>query len=80
MNYTLNVSIPKPLVDRAKEQVKKGYYTSFSEVVRAALRDLLLTDIPEYKMSKRMEKLVDKAIAEYNEGKIKPISSLKELE
>lgn len=80
MNYTLNVSIPKPLVDRAKEQVKKGYYASFSEVVRTALRELLVPQVPEFKMSKRMEKIVELGLKEYREGKIKPISSLKELE
>lgn len=80
MNSTLNVSIPKPLVELAKEQVKKGYYTSFSEVVRDALRNMLIADIPEYKMSKRTEKIVEQAMKEYRAGKIKPISSLKELE
>ncbi len=80
MNYSLNISLPKPLVELAKKQVKNGYYSSFSEVVRDALRNLLLTDVPQFSMSKPMEKTVAEAYQDYQQGKTEPIASLKQLE
>jgi putative addiction module CopG family antidote len=80
MNYTTNISIPKPLADLAKAQVTKGYYGSFSEVVRAALRQHLIhDDIPTYKMSKKAEAKAAQAMKEYKEGKTKKISSINDL-
>ena len=35
---TLNVSLPKALEDRVREQVASGRYGSASEVIREALR------------------------------------------
>lgn len=77
--YTVNISLPKKLADLAHEQVKKGYYGSLSEVIRDALRNLFEPEIPTYKMNKRMIKNVDQAWKEYKSGKLKPISSIKEL-
>jgi putative addiction module CopG family antidote len=80
MNYTVNVSIPKPLADIAHEQVKKGYYSTLSEVVRAALRKLLVEDqVPTFKMSAKAEKRAEKAYQEYLEGKAIKINSVKDL-
>jgi Arc/MetJ-type ribon-helix-helix transcriptional regulator len=42
MNQTINISLPIDLVKLAKDQIKLGYYTSISEVVRDALRHSLL--------------------------------------
>ncbi len=80
MNYTVNVSIPKPLADMAHEQVKKGYYATFSEVVRAALRRLLVEDhVPTFQMSKKAQRRVARALKEYRQGKTIRVTSVKDL-
>ncbi|KKP59036.1 MAG: hypothetical protein UR52_C0015G0012 [Candidatus Gottesmanbacteria bacterium GW2011_GWA1_34_13] len=80
MNYTVNISLPKQLAELAQEQVKKGYYSSFSEVVREALRHLFEPKIPEYQLSKKAISRIEKALKDYKNGNLKPISSLSELE
>lgn len=82
MNYTLNVSIPKTLAGMAKEQVKKGYYSSLSEVIREALRRLLLTEadsIPVIKPSKRAERRALKVLEDHKAGRTIKASSFSEL-
>lgn len=39
MNRTINISIPDKLLEEARLQVKKGYFSSVSEIVRSALRE-----------------------------------------
>ena len=84
MNYTINVSIPKTLANLAKERVKAGYYSSLSEVIREALRNLLMTEstteVPVFKMSKKAEKITLKAMEDYKKGKVIEIKSFKDLE
>ena len=38
---TINISLPGQLKIEAEELVEKGYYASFSDMVRTALRKLL---------------------------------------
>ena len=62
MNQTINISLPKTLSNLAKQQVKKGYYSSFSEVVRDALRQFLAPQKPiilSGKAAKRYDKMID---------------------
>lgn len=81
MNYTVNVSIPKTLADIAHEQVRKGYYSTLSEVVRAALRRLLIEDqVPTFKMSQKAEKQAEKAYQEYLAGKALKLNSLDDID
>jgi len=77
--YTVNISLPKQLAQAAQQQVKKGYYGSLSEVIRDALRRLLEPEIPTIPMNKRQIRLVKQAWEDYKGGKLKPISSIKEL-
>jgi putative addiction module CopG family antidote len=81
MNYTINISIPKTLADLAHSEVKKGHYTSVSEVIRDALRNLLVRqkEIPTYKLTKKMERDYQKAYKEHLEGKSIKINSVKDL-
>ena len=68
---TINISVPKKLKENAEKLVEGGYYSSFSDVVRAGLRDVL----QEHHYS---EMLAD-AKTEYLSGKTKSIKSKKEL-
>lgn len=79
MSYTINISLPKQLSDLAHEQIKQGYYESVSEVVRDALRRLLVPEVPTFQMSKKAEKRAIKAYEEYQAGKKKPIKSINDL-
>jgi len=84
MNYTVNVSIPKSLAELAKNEVKKGYYSSLSEVIREALRNHLINkrvdDVPVIKMSKKAERIGLKALDDHKKGKTIRIKSFKDLE
>lgn len=79
MSYTINISLPKQLSDLAHEQIKRGYYESVSEVIRDALRRLLVPEVPTFKMSKKAEKRAIKAYEEYQAGKTKSIQSINDL-
>ena len=80
MNQTINISLPKGLSDLANQQVQAGYYSSVSEVIRDALRKLLLEPpIPTFKMSKRAEKVAAQAEKEYRESKTIPFTSVSDL-
>lgn len=79
MSYTINISLPKELAQLAQKEVKRGYYESVSELIRDALRRLLVRDVPTFQMSKKAEKRAMKAYQEYLDGKAKPIKSIDEL-
>lgn len=80
MNKTINVSIPKTLTDLAEEQVKAGYYSSISEVVRDALRRfLILTNVPVFPLSEKAEKIALQGLEEHRRGKSRQVASFKEL-
>jgi putative addiction module CopG family antidote len=40
---TINITLPKPMKKAVDAQIKNGLYTSFSEFVRNAVRNLLST-------------------------------------
>jgi putative addiction module CopG family antidote len=80
MNNTINISLPKALSDLANQQVKAGYYSSISEVIRDALRKMLMEPaVPTFKMSKKAEKVAAEAEKEYREGKTIPFTSVSDL-
>jgi putative addiction module CopG family antidote len=80
MNNTINISLPKGLSELANQQVKAGYYSSISEVIRDALRKMLMEPaVPTFKMSEKAEKIAAQAEKEYREGKTKIIKSFTEL-
>lgn len=41
---TINISLPDKLKKEADKLIKAGYYSSFSDLVRTALRKLLAQD------------------------------------
>jgi putative addiction module CopG family antidote len=81
MNQTINVSLPKGLIDLAKRKVESGYYSSVSEVIRDALRKL--ESKPKYpimKVTPKLEKSIAQAEKDYKEGKTVSVNSIDELE
>jgi len=81
MSYTINVSLPATLAKKAKEKVDEGYYSSFSELVRAGIRALIKKEeVPTFVMSKKAEEKALRALKDYEEGKAIEIKSFKELE
>jgi Arc/MetJ-type ribon-helix-helix transcriptional regulator len=80
MNQTINISLPKKLAQLAQNQVKSGYYTSVSEVIRDALRNSFTTpSIPVYKMSKQAEKVALQAKKDYQDGNVIEFTDVNEL-
>lgn len=49
-NQTINISLPKTMMEDIKDLIKSGYFVSISEVIRAALREVIV-------QSKHMGKL-----------------------
>jgi hypothetical protein len=81
MNQTINISLPKGLNDLAQAQVKAGYFTSVSEVIRHALRTTFMEpSIPTYIMSPKAEEISIKARKEHNLGKTRQLRSLDDLD
>ncbi len=71
MNHTINISIPDKLLEEARLQVKKGYFSSVSEIVRSALREFLLKFMtPTLPMSEKLEKRVEQAERAFEKGDI----------
>ena len=58
MNQTINVSLSKNLLDFARAQVKKGYFSSVSEVIRSALREFARSYRLEFELEDREDPLV----------------------
>ena len=82
MSYTVNISLPKTLAKKAQEEVKKGYYVSLSEIIRAALRQFLLksqVEIPTFEMSTKTEKTALKALKDYEAGKTTSLKTPEDL-
>ena len=80
MNSTINLSLPKAMVELTKTRVKTGYFSSVSEVVRAALRQYLLTpELPTYPMSPTTETTAIQALADYHQGKTKFLKNPQDL-
>jgi len=74
---TINISLPKMLKTLAEEEIKKGYYASFSDLVRSSLRktlleseydDLLKETKKEYKAGKGIVLKTKKDIDNYFES------------
>lgn len=78
--YTVNISLPKKLADLARDQVKRGYYGSLSEVIRDALRNLFEPKIPTIMMNKRQVRMVKQAWKDHESGKTIPIKSREDLD
>ena len=79
----INVSLNKTLVDHIKARVAHGGYSNVSEYIRDVLRDDLKLgthepdDYPyDYEY---VEKLVQKALEEYNRGETKTLTSMDDL-
>jgi len=58
--HTINVSLPSKLKSQADDMVKAGYYASFSDLVRTALRQTL-SEI-------NLEALAGQAVREHQSG------------
>jgi putative addiction module CopG family antidote len=69
---TINISLPSQLKDQADSLIDKGYYASFSDLVRTALRDLV--------SGSRYDALVREAIEDHRKGKTKALRTKKEID
>ena len=69
---TINISLPEKLKRRAEVLIDAGYYVSFSDLVRDALRRAVEKD--------EGTRLLEKAKKEIAEGKYREIKDSKDLE
>ena len=80
MNQIINISIPNKLLEEARLQVERGYFSSVSEVVRTALREFLLKiGVPTLPMSEKLEKRVEEAEKAFEEGNLIEIKGIDSL-
>jgi putative addiction module CopG family antidote len=80
MNQTINISLPKGLAELAEAQVKSGYFSSVSEVIRHAIRHTFMEPaIPTYKMSKQAEAISNQARQDHKAGKTIRFKTFKDL-
>lgn len=72
MNQTINISLPVQLKAQANVYIKDGLYSSFSDLVRTALRSLLAKS--------KYEIMAEKVKKEYDQGKAVVIDNQKQLD
>lgn len=68
----INISLPVKLKSEAQLLVDEGYFSSFSDLVRTALRDLL--------QEMRLSQLANTAKKDYYAGEFKDLTSKEEVE
>lgn len=71
MINTINISLPSQLKDASEKLVKEGYYASFSDLVRTALRKVVEETNYNY--------LAKQAKNEYIQGKAKVLKNTKDI-
>jgi putative addiction module CopG family antidote len=69
---TINISLPDQLKGQADKLIEEGYYASFSDLVRTALRTLIVEN--------KYDRLAKEAIEEHRLGKSKTLRSKKDIE
>jgi putative addiction module CopG family antidote len=69
---TINISLPDQLKGQADKLIQEGYYVSFSDLVRTALRTIIVEN--------RYDQLAKEAIDEHRLGKSKALRSKKDIE
>ncbi len=82
MNQTINISLPKPLLDELRELVKSGEFSSISEAIRHATRNIVKSTTPKYtivKLSPAAEKRFEKSLSNYQKGDAIAIQSFSDL-
>ncbi len=79
MNQTISVTIPQYIVSQARSEVKKGYFSSLSTMVSAALAQFL-HGTPTYRLSKPAQKRIIAAHNEYKAGKAFMLKTLDDLD
>lgn len=58
---TINISLPDKLKKEADQVIAEGYYSSFSDLVRTALRNIIHMD--------KYDRMAKQAMDEYRKGK-----------
>ena len=69
---TINISLPSQLKAQADELIRKGYFASFSDLVRTALRNALAES--------RYDAWAKEAVAEYKAGKAIVLKTKKDID
>lgn len=69
---TINVSLPEKLKDKAQELVDKGFYASFSDLVRDSLRQLM--------EKSKYDLWYEEALEDEKKGKATVLRSKKDIE
>jgi antitoxin ParD1/3/4 len=67
---TMNVSLPKPLVDFVEDEVSSGAYATASEVVRDALRLLRRSKALEAERSAILRREIAVGLEDAREGRL----------
>ncbi len=72
MISTINISLPKQLKALAEKEIKKGYYASFSDLVRSSLRKTL--------MESELNQLLEETKAERKVGRGYVLKNKKDID
>lgn len=67
---TINISLPKPMVDEVKKVIKKRGYATMSEYIRDILRDTLYPKLTENGFTQEEEEEILEAAREPTEDSI----------
>lgn len=69
---TINISLPSQLKGQADSLIKKGYFASFSDLVRTAIRKVLAEN--------KYDRLVAEALRDHRLGRTKVLRTKKDID
>jgi putative addiction module CopG family antidote len=69
---TINISLPDQMKQHAESLIKDGYYASFSDLVRTALRNIISMD--------KHDRMATQAMDEHRKGKTTILQSPKDVD
>jgi len=69
---TINISLPSKLKNQADSLIDKGYFASFSDLVRTAIRELV--------GGSQYDILIREAIEDHRRGKTKVLRTKKDID
>jgi Arc/MetJ-type ribon-helix-helix transcriptional regulator len=83
MNQTINISVPKAMMDDIKDMVSAGHFASVSEVFRAGINKIKVDLHPKYykeiQISERAKRRLHRAMNDVKKGKYMTITSFRDL-
>ena len=82
-NQTINISLPKTMMEDIKELIAAGHFSTVSETIRAGVNKIKVEFLPKYykevTLGPKAIARMKKSMKEYEEGKYIEVKSFQDL-